>query len=62
MEGFYVIFDRAEKRVGFAVSRCAGECWRHYYWVLDAPGQVLFVYPSYIPQYVSYYNPGSSLQ
>lgn len=27
MEGFYVIFDRAEKRVGFAVSRCAGECW-----------------------------------
>ncbi|XP_029528215.1 beta-secretase 2-like isoform X1 [Oncorhynchus nerka] len=23
MEGFYVVFDRAEKRVGFAVSRCA---------------------------------------
>lgn len=25
MEGFYVIFDREEKRVGFAVSTCAGE-------------------------------------
>ncbi|XP_010887801.1 beta-secretase 2 isoform X1 [Esox lucius] len=23
MEGFYVVFDRAEKRVGFAVSKCA---------------------------------------
>ncbi|MEE6512765.1 hypothetical protein FKM82_019982 [Ascaphus truei] len=23
MEGFYVVFDRAEKRVGFAVSSCA---------------------------------------
>ncbi|MEE6520134.1 hypothetical protein FKM82_017932 [Ascaphus truei] len=25
MEGFYVIFDRASKRVGFAVSACHGE-------------------------------------
>uniref|UniRef100_A0A8C5CXL6 Beta-secretase 2 n=1 Tax=Gadus morhua TaxID=8049 RepID=A0A8C5CXL6_GADMO len=25
MEGFYVVFDRAQKRVGFAVSSCAGE-------------------------------------
>uniref|UniRef100_A0A8C0H9M6 Beta-secretase 2 n=1 Tax=Chelonoidis abingdonii TaxID=106734 RepID=A0A8C0H9M6_CHEAB len=25
MEGFYVIFDRAQKRVGFAVSPCAGK-------------------------------------
>lgn len=25
MEGFYVAFDRAQKRVGFAVSTCAGE-------------------------------------
>uniref|UniRef100_A0AAY4EHH4 Peptidase A1 domain-containing protein n=1 Tax=Denticeps clupeoides TaxID=299321 RepID=A0AAY4EHH4_9TELE len=25
MEGFYVVFDRAQKRVGFAVSTCAGE-------------------------------------
>lgn len=24
MEGFYVIFDRDKKRVGFAVSTCAG--------------------------------------
>uniref|UniRef100_A0A6I8P8A5 FAM3 metabolism regulating signaling molecule B n=1 Tax=Ornithorhynchus anatinus TaxID=9258 RepID=A0A6I8P8A5_ORNAN len=24
MEGFYVVFDRAQKRVGFAVSLCAG--------------------------------------
>ncbi|KAL0173753.1 hypothetical protein M9458_029721, partial [Cirrhinus mrigala] len=23
MEGFYVVFDRAQKRVGFAVSTCA---------------------------------------
>lgn len=25
MEGFYVIFDRARKRIGFAVSSCHGE-------------------------------------
>lgn len=25
MEGFYVIFDRAQRRVGFAVSPCAGK-------------------------------------
>lgn len=25
MEGFYVVFDRARKRVGFAASPCAGE-------------------------------------
>lgn len=25
MEGFYVIFDRARKRIGFAVSTCHGE-------------------------------------
>lgn len=25
MEGFYVIFDRARKRVGFAASPCAGK-------------------------------------
>lgn len=25
MEGFYVIFDRAQKRVGFALSPCAGK-------------------------------------
>lgn len=25
MEGFYVVFDRARKRVGFAVSACHGE-------------------------------------
>lgn len=25
MEGFYVAFDRANKRVGFAVSTCAGK-------------------------------------
>jgi hypothetical protein len=25
MEGFYVVFDRAHKRVGFAASPCAGE-------------------------------------
>lgn len=27
MEGFYVIFDRAQKRVGFALSTCAGKWW-----------------------------------
>lgn len=26
MEGFYVVFDRARKRIGFAVSACHGEC------------------------------------
>lgn len=25
MEGFYVVFDRARKRIGFAVSACHGE-------------------------------------
>lgn len=25
MEGFYVVFDRAHKRIGFAVSACHGE-------------------------------------
>lgn len=25
MEGFYVVFDRARKRIGFAVSTCHGE-------------------------------------
>lgn len=25
MEGFYVVFDRAQRRVGFALSSCAGE-------------------------------------
>lgn len=25
MEGFYVVFDRAQKRIGFAVSACHGE-------------------------------------
>lgn len=25
MEGFYVVFDRARKRVGFAASPCAGK-------------------------------------
>lgn len=25
MEGFYVVFDRAHKRLGFALSSCAGE-------------------------------------
>lgn len=24
MEGFYVVFDRAQKRIGFAVSTCHG--------------------------------------
>lgn len=27
MEGFYVVFDRARKRIGFAVSACHGEDW-----------------------------------
>lgn len=25
MEGFYVVFDRARKRIGFAVSACHGK-------------------------------------
>lgn len=25
MEGFYVVFDRAQRRLGFALSTCAGE-------------------------------------
>lgn len=25
MEGFYVVFDREKKRIGFAVSTCHGE-------------------------------------
>lgn len=25
MEGFYVVFDRAQRRLGFALSSCAGE-------------------------------------
>lgn len=25
MEGFYVVFDRAQQRLGFALSNCAGE-------------------------------------
>lgn len=25
MEGFYVVFDRAQKRLGFALSSCAGK-------------------------------------
>lgn len=29
MEGFYVVFDRARKRVGFAASPCAGKCGLH---------------------------------
>jgi beta-site APP-cleaving enzyme 2 (memapsin 1) len=29
MEGFYVVFDRAQRRVGFAVSPCAGKCGLH---------------------------------
>lgn len=28
MEGFYVVFDRARKRIGFAVSACHGESTR----------------------------------
>lgn len=24
MEGFYVVFDRAQRRLGFALSTCAG--------------------------------------
>lgn len=26
MEGFYVVFDRAQRRLGFALSACAGGC------------------------------------
>lgn len=26
MEGFYVVFDRAQRRLGFALSNCAGKC------------------------------------
>lgn len=29
MEGFYVVFDRARKRIGFAVSACHGESTRN---------------------------------
>lgn len=25
MEGFYVVFDRAQRRLGFALSNCAGQ-------------------------------------
>lgn len=25
MEGFYVVFDRTQRRLGFALSNCAGE-------------------------------------
>jgi hypothetical protein len=33
MEGFYVVFDRAQKRIGFAVSACHGESTRDEVWV-----------------------------
>lgn len=35
MEGFYVVFDRARKRVGFAASPCAGK--RPLHW----PGRLI---------------------
>lgn len=34
MEGFYVVFDRARKRVGFAASPCAGK------WCLNKTGSI----------------------
>lgn len=30
MEGFYVVFDRENKRIGFAVSTCHGEVSKKY--------------------------------
>lgn len=32
MEGFYVVFDRARKRIGFAVSACHGKSARDEGW------------------------------
>lgn len=32
MEGFYVVFDRENKRVGFAVSTCHGE--EEMWWII----------------------------
>lgn len=36
MEGFYVVFDRARKRIGFAVSACHGERARVRGWPVPA--------------------------
>lgn len=41
MEGFYVVFDRARKRIGFAVSACHGEC--------QGAGQAIHVLPDPSP-------------
>lgn len=40
MEGFYVVFDRARKRIGFAVSACHGKKAGNTGTELETPGGV----------------------